>query len=106
MKRLIRPMIARLGFYRQYPDLGASHLHLLEVIGIHDVQDQHLSVTKAMKLKDVASPATIHRLIDALEYHDLVRRVTDPYDIRVRYLHLGSKGTAYFKKLDKALEAS
>lgn len=103
MKNLIKLMKARHDFYVKYPELGATHLHLLERIGMRDGENKPLTVTEAMKLATVASPATIHRLMDDLEFVGFIRKFHARGNIRTKYLILGKKGWMYFRKVAKEM---
>ena len=103
MQNLIKLMKARHDFYVKYPGLGATHLHLLERIGIRDGENNPLTVTEAMKLDAVASPATIHRLMDDLEFIGLIKKFHAKGNIRTKYLILGKNGWRYFRKVAKEM---
>lgn len=100
---IMKLMRLRHDFYAKHPELGADHLHLLERIGIHESEGRTLTVTDAMKLKDVSSPATIHRMMDALEASGLVEKHSFPFDKRAKYLRLSKQSRAYFNKLDREM---
>lgn len=103
MQNLIKLMKARHDFYVKYPGLGATHLHLLERIGIRDGENNPLTVTEAMKLDAVASPATIHRAMDDLEFVGLINKFHAKGNIRTKYLVLGKNGWRYFRKVAKEM---
>lgn len=100
MKKIMKIMKLRHNFYVKYPELGATHLHLLERIGIHETDGKPLSVTAAMKLADVASPATVHRMLDDLEASGLVKKSFRGNNVRTKHLTLTMKSSKYFFKLD------
>lgn len=103
MHRIMKLMAVRHEFYKNNPGVGASELHLLEHIAICETKGVPLCVTDAMKLKSVASPATIHRYFNTLIEYDLIHTVHDAFDIRIKYIHLTARGRAYFRKLERLL---
>lgn len=103
MKQLIKLMKARHDFYVKYPELGATHLHLLERLGIIEMDGKHLTVSEVMRLSDVASPATVHRLMDDLETAGLIERLHAKYNSRTKYVALGKKGHSYFRKVARGM---
>lgn len=91
-------------FYSEHKNIGAYELDLLERIGVRESAKDYLSVTDAMKLSDVGSPASIHRYIDTLEFCELIEKRFHGRDRRTKYLHLTPKSAKYFRKLEKAIE--
>lgn len=102
MDNIMKLMAVRHDFYAQNPGLGASELHMLEYLAICVNAGMPLTVTEAMKVKQVASSATIHRILGRLIEHDLI--YTDfIYDNRTKYLCLTAKGRGYFNKLERLI---
>lgn len=85
-------------------ELDLSALKLLELCEVKCSSGQRITVTEAMQLHEIASPATIHRklnlLIDAgylsLEYQGQNRRT--------KYLTPTAKSDEYFTKLGAMLQ--
>ena len=73
---------------------GATSQHLAE---------KPLSVTHAMALKKLASPATLHRKIDALREAGLIEQIFVGKNRRTKYLVPTKDTHAYFAKLSKAI---
>lgn len=106
MKQLMKLMKTRHDFYVKYPELGATHLHLLEHLAICDQAGMPLMVTEARSLSAVASPASISRHLNDLEVCDLIQKIYGPDNNRDKYLCLTARGMAYFKRLNKVMEAA
>lgn len=104
MKNIMKLLAVRHDFYADYPFLGAKDLHLLEKIAIHEHGGVPLTVTNAMAMSDIASPASIHRIMDRLEYYGLIERKHED-DFRTKWLTLAKPGVKYFKKLEKVMES-
>ena len=82
-------------------DLDAKKL--LEVIAVHHAQEKPLTVTDAMALKTIASPATIHRKLDALYENELIKHVFRDKNRRTKYLITTAKAEKHFIDLGNAL---
>ena len=65
-------------------DLDAKKL--LEVIAVRHTQGNPLTVTEAMGLHQIASPATIHRKIDQLRDLELVETTFEGNNRRTKFL--------------------
>lgn len=103
MSKLMEMMAVRHEFYERNPALGGTDLHLLEKIAMGETEGGLLSVTNAMHLNTVASPATIWRCLDKLAKHNYILLKNGSKDTRIKYIFLSSKGKTYFKKLEQAL---
>lgn len=80
------------------PTLDTTAKCLLERIACQHALDDPLTVTAAMALQDVASPATIHRKIDDLRTAGLVETEFQGDNRRTKYLTPTSKARKYFDK--------
>lgn len=103
MNNIMNLMAARHDFYAQNPGLGATDLHMLEHLAICENAGLPLTVTEAMRIYIVASPATNHRILDKLIEHDLLQQKHENGDFRSKYLYLTRKGRAYFSKLERLI---
>ena len=103
MNKIMRLMSLRHEFYINNPDLGGTHLHLLEHLAICANAGYPLTVTEAMQLRTVASPATIYRHLDDLIDHSYVYTDHHNDDKRSKYIHLTLKGKRYFNKLEQLI---
>lgn len=85
-------------------NFGLTKIALLEVIAIRCFERKPLTVTKAMELKSIASPATIHRIIGELRDLGLIDYVNAKNSKRIKYLITTKKASHYFDQI--ALEMS
>jgi DNA-binding MarR family transcriptional regulator len=82
-------------------DLDAKKL--LEVIAVHHAQEKPLTVTDAMALKTIASPATIHRKLDQLRELGMVDMVFEGKNRRTKFLVPTQAAHDYFEKVGRAM---
>jgi len=57
------------------PTVDETAKHLLQLIALRQTQGNALTVTEAMAMSEVASPATIHRKLDVLREAGLIAQV-------------------------------
>lgn len=79
--------------------LGATAKSLLELIASQHAAGHPLTVTEAMGLQQVASPATIHRKIDDLRLAGLVSTEFQDDNRRTKYLVPTLKARRFFDKI-------
>ena len=84
-------------------DIDSNALLLLNEIALQHLAEKPLSVTQAMALKKLASPATLHRKIDALREAGLIEQIFVGKNRRTKYLVPTKDTHAYFAKLSKAI---
>jgi DNA-binding MarR family transcriptional regulator len=90
---------------------GSTHLegidetakHLLNVIAVSYANGKALTVTEAMSMKSVASPATIHRKLDALLELGLVEQTFEGKNRRTKYLVPTKLADKHFSSLGNAM---
>jgi len=80
--------------------------HLLEVIASRHAQGKSMTVTDAMALTNLASPATIHRKLDDLREVGLIQQVFEGKNRRTKYLEPTNAANEYFANLGKAMTQS
>lgn len=85
------------------PTLDSTAKALLERIACEHAQGAPLTITEAMALHDVASPATIHRKIDDLRIAGLVDTEFQGDNRRTKYLTPTSKARKFFDKVNALL---
>ncbi len=85
-------------------DLTAQKL--LEVVSLHHAQNKPLTVTDAMQLQGIASPATLHRKLADLLKHGYVQLAHQGDNRRTKYIHPTAKTDAYFDALGQVLQQS
>ena len=77
--------------------------HLLDVIAIHHSNEEPLTVTAAMQLNAIASPASIHRKISSLFEVDLIHFEYKNGNRRTKYLAPSRLAKQRYEKLGQAL---
>jgi DNA-binding MarR family transcriptional regulator len=77
--------------------------HLLQLIALRQAQGNALTVTEAMAMSEVASPATIHRKLDVLREAGLIAQVFEGKNRRTKYLVPTEAADAYFAKLGQVM---
>ena len=82
-------------------DLLASRL--LEAVAIAHSEGAALTVTEAMALNAIASPATMHRKLTNLLDAGLIEQVFEGKNRRTKYLVPTPQAGKYFEQLGKAL---
>ncbi len=78
-------------------------LRLLEAIAIAHSEGTALTVTDAMALNAIASPATMHRKLTNLLDARLIEQVFKGKNRRTKYLVPTAQASKYFEQLGKAL---
>ena len=82
-------------------DLDAKKL--LEVIAVRYAQKQALTVTDAMALNTIASPATIHRKLDQLRELGMIDTVFEGKNRRTKYLVPTQAAHDYFEDISQVM---
>ena len=85
-------------------DLTAQKL--LEVVSLNHAQNKPLTVTDAMQLQSIASPATLHRKLSSLLELGYIEFVFEGNNRRTKYIHPTAKTDAYFDALGQVLQQS
>ena len=85
------------------PQMDLYAHKLLEVISIEQSQGNPLTVTDAMALQHIASPATIQRKIDQLRELGMIDTVFEGKNRRTKYLVPTQKAHDFFEKLGEAM---
>ena len=80
-------------------ELDATAVQLLEVCASKSHTGKRLTVTDAMKLQTIASPATIHRKLTQLIDADYLSLEYEGRNRRTKYLTPTQKSNDYFTKL-------
>jgi hypothetical protein len=82
------------------PDLDARAL--LMCVAVANDKKQPLNVTQAMSLKNIGSPAMLHRKINDLLNHGLIELVFEGTNRRTKYLLPTAKALAMFDAMANA----
>jgi len=84
-------------------DVDATALLLLNEIAIQHLDDKPMTVTEAMLLSNIASPATIHRKLDELRELGLIEQIFEGANRRTKFLVPTKLAIAYFEKMSEAM---
>jgi DNA-binding MarR family transcriptional regulator len=84
-------------------EVDSTAIRLLEAIAVSELNKAPLTVTDAMALNSIASPATLHRKINNLIELDLIAQVFDGGNRRTKYLVTTKHAAGYFNKLGQAM---
>lgn len=83
--RLIQ-VIHRLESQGPFQRLDAESVRLLEIITVAHVEEHPMTVSAAMKLASIASPASIHRKLELLRTSGLITHQFGEGNRRTKYL--------------------
>mgnify|MGYP000299426472 CR=1 FL=1 len=86
------------------PTMDFDAKRLLEVIAVRHSEQKPLTVTDAMALNSIASPATIHRKIDQLRELGMVDTVFEGNNRRTKYLVPTQAAHDYFDQVGKVMQ--
>jgi DNA-binding MarR family transcriptional regulator len=78
--------------------------HLLQVIALSHAQGKAMTVTDAMALTAIASPATVQRKLDDLREVGLIEQIFEGKNRRTKYLVPTPMASTYFAKLGQAMQ--
>ena len=87
----------------EVPQMDLEAKRLLEVIAIRHDQQKPLTVTEAMALNDIASPATLHRKLDQLRELNMIESVFEGKNRRTKYLVPTQAAHDYFEDISQAM---
>jgi Fe2+ or Zn2+ uptake regulation protein len=90
-------------------DANAPHMDfdakkLLEVVSVQHNLGKPLTVTDAMALEHIASPATIHRKLDQLRELGMIDTVFEGKNCRTKYLVPTQAAHDYFDAVGRAMQ--
>lgn len=87
-------------------DIDIVAKHLLDMLFLKHHAGESLTVTDAMNLLSVASPATIHRKLDILHAAGLIEFKFRNGNRRTKYLEPTPLAEVHYKQLEDALISS
>ena len=90
----------------QVKKIDSTALLLLNEIAVQHYDGKNITVTQAMLLSKIASPATIHRKIDELRAAGLIEQVFEGKNRRTKYLVPTKEADSYFAKMSKAITSA
>ena len=86
------------------PAMDLDAKKILEVIAVRHAENKPLTVTDAMALNTIASPATIHRKLDQLREMGMIEAFFEGSNRRTKYMVPTATAQRYFEKVEKALQ--
>lgn len=86
-----------------WPKIDLECKKLLEIVAIRAQAYQPLTVTEAMGLDHIASPATIHRKLDQLKQLKLIDTVFMAENKRTKYMMPSKEAIQYFDRMGKLM---
>ena len=84
-------------------NIDATAMLLLNEIAVRNLEGKTITVTEAMSLSTIASPATIHRKLDELREAELIEQIFEGKNRRTKYLVPTKTANAYFDKMASAI---
>ena len=84
-------------------NIDSTALLLLNEIAVQHHEGKNITVTQAMLLSNIASPATVHRKLDELREAGLIEQVFEGKNRRTKYLVPTKEADSYFAKMSKAI---
>lgn len=87
----------------ELPNLDLDAKRLLEVIGVQHSQGKPLTVSDAMAMTHIASPATIHRKLDVLRDIGMIDTYFEGKNRRTKYLCPTPQAASYFSKVGEVM---
>ncbi len=87
----------------EIPALDLDAKKLLETIAVRNEQGKPLTVTDAMGMAHIASPATIHRKLDLLREMGMIDTQFEGTNRRTKFLVPTPKAAQYFQTHSKAM---
>ena len=88
----------------ELPNLDLDAKRLLEVIGVQHSQGKPLTVSDAMAMTQIASPATIHRKLDVLREIGMIDTYFEGKNRRTKYLCPTPQAEKYFSQVGEVMQ--
>ena len=84
-------------------NIDSTALLLLNEIAVQHHEGKNITVTQAMLLSKIASPAIVHRKLDELREAGLIEQVFEGKNRRTKFLVPTKEADSYFAKMSKAI---
>jgi DNA-binding MarR family transcriptional regulator len=84
-------------------DLTAPEMDLLENVALRHFENRAYTVSEALALQHMGSPATLHKRLKRLRTWGLLRYEQHPEDHRTKYLQATPLAMAHFERLGDAM---
>jgi DNA-binding MarR family transcriptional regulator len=91
---------------KDLPPMDLEAKRLLEMIAVRFEERNPLTVTEAMALNQIASPATLHRKLDQLREMGMIDTFFEGTNRRTKYMVPTPSAQRYFDKVEKALQST
>ena len=88
----------------ELPELDMDAKRLLEVIAVQHSLAKAMTVSDAMGLSHIASPATIHRKLDLLRDIGMIDTVFEGTNRRTKFLVPTEMADAYFNRVSAVMQ--
>ncbi len=88
----------------ELPELEMDAKRLLEVIAVQHSLGKAMTVSDAMGLSHIASPATIHRKLDLLREIGMIDTVFEGTNRRTKFLVPTEMADAYFNRVSAVMQ--
>ncbi len=92
------------GASAQLSTVDQTAKQLLQVIALRHEQGKAMTVTEAMEMASIASPATIHRKLDDLRESGLIEQTFEGKNRRTKYLVPTKVADKYFASLGEMMK--
>ena len=77
---------------------------LLEEIAVRQFAEQPMTVTEVMALSHIASPATLHRKLDALLQSGMIEHHFEGENRRTKFVICSPKAMGHFERVGRAMQ--
>ena len=84
-------------------NIDATAMLLINEIAVRNLEGKTITVTEAMTISTIASPATIHRKLNELREVGLIEQIFEGNNRRTKYLVPTKTANAYFDKMASAI---
>ncbi len=101
----LRKLLDTVSSGTEYAKLDLISQRLLEWIAVRNQREEPLYVQEIVMKSEVASPATIHKVIAILLHHGLITITTDQEDSRRRIVKISSQSERLLAKLSRGVDA-
>jgi len=87
-------------------DIDVTALQLLNEIAVRHFDGKTLTVSQAIALNKIASPATLHRKLDELREGGLIEQTFEGKNRRTKFLVPTKAAKAYFDRMSGAMQSA
>ncbi len=101
----LRTLLDNLDSETEFGNLDPFSQRALEWIAIRNQSDDPLYVQEIVMKSQIASPATVHKVISNLERAGMISITTDTEDTRRRVVKITARADKLFSQLSKVVEA-